>query len=567
MIIFKKLTYQNFLSSGNTPIEIHLNQNDKTLIVGKNGSGKSTIISALSFALFGKTNRGIKKDQLVNSVNNGHCLVTIDFSIGNEVYSVRRGIKPNIFEIYHNSKLIDQDSKVKDYQKILENNILQFDFKTFHQVVILGSSSYTPFMQLPVGVRREVIEDLLDINIFSRMNSLVKAEIKSIQGLIKDNEIEIDKLSNEIELQQKHLQELQQMDVQQNLNKKKKIQELQDEIDLLTERNEKLKEEYAEIENVSTSLENHENEKEKLNKYLDSIYKKKKNFEKTIQFFTEQNTCPTCSQSITQEFRDSKISNTKNSLDELEKGISSLKEKIEEKENQCKKILQKYENLKEKSVEISKNNQMMFKLEKDVEKTQSEQIVSNESTESLEKDIEQKRKKVEEKEEIRSEYNVELQYNNVIFEMLKDSGIKTQIIKQYIPVINKLMNEYLEVLDFFVKFELNEEFVETIKSRHRDIFTYSSFSDGEKARLDLAILFTWRKLAALRNSVNTNLLIFDEVFDSVLDEAGVTNFLSILETLDESNNVFIISHKQDLMENKFLNQIEFVKKGLFTEKR
>lgn len=568
MIYFRKLRYKNFLSSGDKITEIQLDRSKHTLIVGHNGSGKSTMLDALSFGLFGKAHRNINKPQLVNSINKKHCLVEVEFNIGKKSYLIRRGINPGIFEIYVNGTLINQSSHSKEYQKILEQNILKLNHKSFHQIVVLGSSSFIPFMQLPQGHRRSVIEDLLDINIFSKMNYILREKNSKLKEAIKDFNHQIELLETKEKSQSKYIKDLSELNRSHKEEKENRIVQYQSENDELQSENDEL---LNKINSTKPELErnlkiNHD-QKQALLQNNAQLISEIKNLVKHTKFYENNDDCPTCGQIINEDIKNKTINDAKEKAKTLQARKSEYDNKnktIDDEIDNLNKVFDEINECQQKINSnistISSNQRSISTLEKDItalNKSSNDLKSAKAELNKIEKD---KTKLVDKK----YKSTVEYQYNIVMIEMLKDTGIKTKIIKQYIPVINKLINQYLQVLDFFVSFKLDETFSEEIRSRHRDSFSYDSFSEGEKQRIDLALLFTWRQIAKMKNSVATNLLILDETFDSSLDHNGVENLMKILYTLSDDTNVFVISHKGEILEGKFEKKIEFNKKKNFS---
>jgi len=569
MIHFKSCEWKNFLSTGNDPIKILLDRSPTTLIVGTNGAGKSTLLDALSFALFGKPHRDIKKDQMINSINKKGTLVTVEFTIGTADFKIVRGIKPAKFEIYQNGNLINQASNARDYQKFLEQNILKLNHKSFHQVVVLGSSSFIPFMQLPTWSRRNIIEDLLDINIFSKMNMLLKERNSKIKDELTDINHQIDIYKTKIDSQSKYIKDLQELNDDQIVQKQSSIDTHKEEINRLFEESKTLG------KNLATSItaeEKHSTELIKKMSQLDSydtqFNEKIKAMVSESRFYEENNHCPTCDQDIEEAKKEEKIESIKLKAKEIQDAKEDLQKNIGELKANQQEVSNNLNKLRQKQNRINSNNDAITLLQKEIDKIQKE--INNLQGQSgdvskAKRELNSMRKKKERVTEKKLEYVEERTYNEVIGEMLKDTGIKTKVIKQYLPVMNRLINSYLQVLDFFVSFHLDENFNETIRSRHRDSFNYASFSEGEKQRIDLSLLFTWRQIAKMKNSAASNLLILDETFDSSLDHDGIDNLTKILETLDDGSNVFIISHKGDILENKFRSKIEFFKDRNFSK--
>ena len=569
MILFKTLRWKNFLSTGNNWTEVELNRSKSTLIVGQNGAGKSTMLDALSFALFGKPHRNINKPQLVNTINNKDCKVEVDFTIGKSYFKVIRGIKPTVFEIWKNGEMLNQSSHAKEYQKILEQNIIKLNHKSFHQIVVLGSSSFIPFMQLPAQHRRDVIEDLLDIGIFSKMNILIKEKNISLRDKLKDITYELELTREKIDLQKKYIHEVEALSNDQIEEKENEIFLAEDSINNLQQENATTSDEIEKLsEGLEEGLKKNNDKKQTLLHYGAEFNQKIKQLVKDSKFYEENDTCPTCSQDINEDLRSEKLSTAKAKASEIQKALDDVAKQSSVVESNLKQLNDTSNEIRTKTALISGNNREIVRLQGqintltaaiskirgndgDVAKSQSDLKELNSTKDSL----------LEEKLSLNEEYS----YNVVIGEMLKDTGIKTKIIKQYLPIINKLTNQYLQILDFFVHFNLDESFQETIRSRHRDSFSYDSFSEGEKQRIDLALLFTWRQIAKMKNSVSTNLLILDETFDSSLDHDGVDNLMKILYTLDDDTNTFVISHKGEILDGKFKDKIEFYKEKNFSK--
>ena len=567
MIIFKTIRYKNFLSTGNTFTEIDLTRNKSTLVIGQNGAGKSTMLDALAFALFGKPHRNISKSQLVNSINQKNCLVDIDFTIGSSKFKICRGIKPGIFEIWKNGAMINQSSHVKEYQKILETNILKINHKSFHQVVVLGSSSFIPFMQLQQGNRRDVIEELLDIGVFSKMNQILREQINNIKDNLKEYQYQIDLTKNKIDTQQKYIQDVKILTEQNVSVKETTIKDSEKEIDVLLKENTNLS---ADVEKqqgpIEETISDLHNKKQSILSYNATFKQQMRQITKDAKFYEDNESCPTCSQDISSNLREKKLNESRDKAKELKSAMDKLATESTSLEQALSDANDTLSKIREWQSTINANNKEIGRLQGQIQdlKTDLENNVTADLNQANAELIEIK-DKLGTLQNDKMKTNEEYQYNLAISEMLKDTGIKTKIIKQYIPVINTLVNKYLQVLDFFVHFDLNEEFKETIRSRHRDEFTYASFSEGEKQRIDLALLFTWRHVAKMKNSVATNLLILDETFDSSLDHDGVENLLKILESLEDDTNVFVISHKGDILDGKFDGKIEFAKERNFSK--
>jgi DNA repair exonuclease SbcCD ATPase subunit len=566
VIFFSKVRYKNFLSTGNIFTEINLGEHSTTLIVGENGAGKSTFLDAITFSLFGKPFRNINKPQLVNSINEKDCIVEIEFTIGKINYKVVRGIKPNTFEIYVDGDLLNQDAKSKDYQDYLEKVILKMNYKSFTQIVILGSTNFTPFMQLSAADRRTVIEDLLDIQIFSSMNVIVKNKLHTLKDEATQLKIQIDNTKDKIDLHKKHLDELKKNTKEIVDAKKQEIEENRTSLhQLQVEGSQKEKQ----IDDLVFQVSDEEFTTKRFNKLNNLEAKIEGNIqklEKDIEFYSVNSTCPTCDQAINN--KEEKVHTCNNKITELSKGLKKLKE-----ENDA--VLQRINTIKATQKELKTFEQDLVRIN-----TSRSQIgkyikkLADEITEIENKPAMSDEFKAQSKEllnalqtfnEKRKTVSEQTQNYDIVAQLLKDGGIKSKIIKQYVPVINKLVNKYLAAMDFFVNFNIDEEFKETIKSRHRDDFSYENFSEGEKKRIDLALLFTWRSVAKLKNSVNTNLLIFDEVFDGSLDINGTEEFMKLINMMNEGTNIFVITHKSDQMVDKFKHTIRFGKVKNFSQ--
>lgn len=567
MIKFLKIRWKNFLSYGNTFTEIDLTKNKSTLIIGQNGAGKSTMLDALSYALFAKPHRNIIKNQLPNSINQKNCVVEAEFSVGRSLYKIVRSIKPTKFEIWKDGEMLNQSYHSKDYQKILEQNILKLNHKSFHQVIVLGSSSFIPFMQLPARHRRNVIEDLLDINVFSKMNVILREKTSILKDEIKELSYNLEIANNRVATQKKYIQDVKQLTDQNIESKNKEIDEARASIDDLVLKNSDMTKELEEL-----APQNKLDLKESSDRKTDILHKQARlrtNIEtlvKNAKFYEDNSNCPTCEQTITEEFRANKIKLTKEEAKALSDDMTILRDAATDVEVKLTKANEVASKLTAIQNDITSNNKEIERLTRLVKKTLDE--ISSDSVKDLNEakaELEKIIESVTEANDQKTKANEQYSYNLAMSEMLKDTGIKTKIIKQYLPVMNTLVNQYLQVLDFYVHFDLDEEFNETIRSRHRDVFTYDSFSEGEKQRIDLSLLFTWRQIAKMKNSVSTNLLILDETFDSSLDHDGVENLLKILNTLGDGTNIFVISHKGEILNGKFDDTIEFKKERNFSK--
>ena len=566
MIYFKKLRWRNFLSTGNQFIEVDMNKSASTLIIGKNGSGKSTLLDALCFVLFNRPFRNIKKEQLVNSINNNDCEIQCEFSIGNKEYKIIRGIKPNIFDIYCNGELLNQDASTIDYQKTLEQNIMKLNYRSFIQVVILGSSSYEPFMHLRARHRREVVEEILDIRVFTHMDILLRQKQAELNKAVTDVSHRYDLMKEKFELQNNHFIQLQNRDESDITERKDKIkQDEQDKKlynDKLTILNEKIVQNKIELVDEDKAKE----DVNTLAKLEAKIETNLLNHKKNLEFFENNSKCPTCTQDIGVELRTEKLAEEKARIIKLETGLKELLNEIIKTETKVNEYAKINEHIGELGIEIAKIDTSITELNRHSTRIQEEinkLTYDTTNTESIQMELSVIKVQLAEIESEKNRVVDEKQYIDIAREILNDTGVKANIIKKYLPIMNQLINEHLQQMDFFVNFHLNEEFEETIKSRNRDTFNYNNFSEGEKMRIDLALLFTWRNIAKLKNSVNTNILILDEIFDSSLDGQGTDDFFKILKSL-QKENVFIISHKGDIMFDKFTNIIKFEKHQNFT---
>ena len=567
MIIFKTVRWKNFLSTGNVFSEIQLDTSPATLIVGNNGAGKSTFLDAMCYALFDKPFRKITKGQLVNAVNEKELLVELEFTIGSREYMVRRGRKPNVFEIYLNGEKTKEEASILEQQKYLEQSILGLNYKSFTQVVVLGSSCFVPFMQLQQKERREVIEDLLDIRIFSTMNGILKERVKSIKENIREVEYQFELAKNKVETQQSLIEHLKEQSNANTARRKAEIKNIEKEIKDITivvDKDLDLSKSYEK------SLEDYQNVDANLSQlriYESRFKDKQKAFKKEYKFFESNEHCPTCQQTITEELRTNKKSGITDQLKEVEEATEKLRGelddilvKISEKNDIVKEMSRCQQAISESQKEIEYRKRQIKAIEKKIDEATG-------SGSSLKKEKDKLKQLAKDglavEESLLDEKKVRDNYNTVT-NMLKDTGIKSTIIRKYLPVMNQLINRYLKELDFYVSFELDENFMETIKSRFRDEFSYASFSEGEKMRIDLALLFTWRTIAKMKNSANTNLLILDEIFDSSLDVSGTDDFLKILHTVSDKTNVFVISHKTESLQDKFASTLHVEKKQNFS---
>ena len=565
MITFKYVRWKNFLSTGNQFTEIQLDRSPTTLIIGENGAGKSTILDALCFGLFNKPFRNISKSQLVNSVNGSSSIVEVEFIVGGKNVKVIRGIKPNKFEVYVNDNMINQDANARDYQKHLEQQILGLNYRSFTQVVILGSSTFVPFMQLSTKARREVVEDILDIKVFSLMNFLLKNKNKELNEEIRNVEYQYDLSKEKIAMQEKFIAEV--------VNNKSAIidenkQKINDNNSTISTRNENIKKLETEKEALSYDAEEHtkiEQKLKKLSKAEAALENRKAEHDRQIEFFKNNDECPTCEQSITTATKQTQTELRTTKIRDIENGIADLHRMESEEQDSLQLILTNLETIRNNDVEIAKIRSSIVELEKFNDKLQKD-IEAYESGSVSEEDkikLAELKGQIKLIDEQKSKLNEDRFYIDIARNLLQDSGIKTKIVKQYLPIMNKLVNTYLSSMDFFVNFNIDENFNETIKSRFRDEFSYASFSEGEKMRIDLALLFTWRAIAKMKNSTNTNLLILDEIFDSSLDGSGTDDFLKILNTFHDQN-VFVISHKQDILFDKFRSVVQFKKEKNFS---
>ena len=568
MIIFKKVSWRNFLSTGDSPTTVLLDRSSTTLIIGENGSGKSTILDALTFALFGKPFRNINKSQLVNTINEKGLLVEIDFSIGNKNFTVRRGIKPNKFEILQEGKLIDQLANNRDYQDYLEKVILKLNYKSFTQIVVLGNSSFEPFMQLKQSDRRTIVEDLLDIQIFSSMNGILKSKNSELKNDMGTLEIEKSLYKQKIEVQEDYIKRLKEDSQSVISQKEKEIKQFESNRKTATNTMVALN---TEIGNLGQRMINENSVKKKSSEYekvQSQIELKLHNAEKELSFYQTNSTCSQCKQIINDEFKKERVIDISKKIDDKKDGLDKLQTEIDSLERTLKEYREIGGNIVEKNKELVVLQSKIDSLGDNIERAQKEiNTLKNKKKEdsSIEKELKVLKENLEQSLKDYSELCNRKKLHEYAHELLRDSGIKTKIIRQYVPIINKYVNKYLNELDFLINFSIDENFSETIQSQYRDEFSYSSFSEGEKMRIDLALLFTWRMVAKLKNSVNTNLLILDEVFDSSLDAEGTDSFLKIINTLDANTNVFVISHKGEILFDKFISTIKFAKEKQFSK--
>ena len=566
MILFKKLRWKNFLSTGNFFTEIDLNKHNTTLIVGENGAGKSTILDALSFALFGKAFRNVNKPQLINSITQKGLVVEVEFDIGSNKYKIARGLKPGLFEVYMNGALLNQSAEMKDYQEILEKSILKINHKSFCQVVVLGSATFQPFMQLPAGRRREIIEDLLDLQIFTTMNGLLKEKVATNNEKTADILSEQKVINEKIKLIREHILEKQNNNDQILDEKLTRIEETTALVEQATAQVKEINDRIVQLTKETEQMDCLSRKIEKIKKLRIQLDHKIEAMKGDIDFLKEHENCPTCKQNIEEQFRTTTITEKETQIKTIEDNYPELIKQFNETNEQIKQIMELQSQITDNKMEqhqlktrINSWMQYIDTLETEIKSiTKKTQEEDDTKIADLEKELE----------EFQVKFNELAEEKNILAAasmLLKDGGIKARIIKQYVPVINRLINKYLSAMDFFVQFELDEEFNETIKSRFRDEFSYASFSEGEKMRINLAILFTWRAVAKLRNSISTNLLIMDEVFDSSLDSNGTEEFMKILNQLTQDTNTFIISHKGDQLVDKFANVVRFEKKQNFSK--
>src|SRR5210317_1584758 len=567
MILFKRISYKNFLSTGNQPIEVALDMSQTTLVVGTNGTGKSTLLDALCFVLFNRPFRIIKKEQMVNTINNGDCMVEVEFDVGTKNYIIRRGIKPNIFEIFCNGVMLNQDASSVDYQKYLETNIMKLNYRSFIQVVLLGSSSYAPFLKMKPRYRREVVEEILDIIVFGLMDLILRSQQSDLQKKLTEVRHQCELIKTKYETEAKYLTTLEtkgsdNLTVQQNKivqndeNRVKYEQKLQ-----------KLNEDIAVSQNALNGQDTTAKKVKDLEKFETKIEQNISTHKKTLDFFKDNDTCPVCTQSIDEKFKEEKCNHETSTITKLESGLKQLVGELNGQEEKMTQFNQMSNKISEMNVEIAKINGSLSALKKHSDQIQLEISTASQKDVDIEK-IELELAKMSADLGVADAHLTDVQeekeYVDILREILNDKGAKANIIRKYVPIMNQLINKYLQSMDFYISFNLDEEFNETVKSRFRDTFNYNNFSEGEKMRIDLALLFTWRDIARMKNSTNTNLLILDEIFDSSLDGQGTDDFFKIIKTL-EKENIFIISHKGDILFDKFTNIIKFEKHQNFTQ--
>ena len=566
MIQFQKIRWKNFLSTGNNFIEVDLEKSKSTLIVGANGSGKSTLLDALCYVLFNRPYRNIKKEQLVNSINDNGCEIEIEFIVNRKQYRVIRGIKPNKFEIYCNGDLVDQDASAVDYQKSLEENILKCNYRAFSQTVILGSSSYEPFMKMRARYRREVVEEILDIRVFSHMDLLIRQKQTELTKSVVDVKHRFDLLSEKYSLQKKHFEEIQSKDNTVIDDKKKQLKENEVSNYEYNQKLQLLNEKIVSIKAEVWGGEKHTQRSNELAKLEAKIETNLSNHKKNLNFFNINDNCPTCTQPINPVFKSKKIKQEEYNISKLEQGLKDLNTEIEKTQTKIEEVNKINNQLNKLNLSVAKINTSISEINRHSNRLDIEIAKLNgekDSTNNIAEQIEQLRIDLEKVGIEKDEMIEKKKYIDIAREILNDTGVKANIIKKYIPIMNGLINKFLRSMDFFVNFHLNEEFEETIKSRFRDTFAYNSFSEGEKLRIDLALLFTWREIARMKNSTNTNLLILDEIFDSSLDGQGTDDFFRILKSITDQN-AFVISHKGDILFDKFTNIMKFEKVNNFS---
>ena len=549
MIKFTNIRWKNFLSTGNAWTEIDFQHSPSTLIVGENGSGKSTLLDALTFALFNKPFRNVSKPQLINSINNKHCLVEINFRIGSKNYLIRRGLQPRVFDIEINGELLDKNANIRDFQKYLEENILKLNYKSFTQIVMLGSASFTPFMQLHLGARREIIEDILDITIFTAMNGVLKTKVNDLENKVRLITGEVDVAKQKATLQEQYIKTLED-------DKESKVISLQESINEAEHAIKVYEESTHAATEKKSNLGDVDKKKRELERYRDKFTGQINDHRKQIEFFHNNEECPVCQQGIEHDHKEIMTQRDEEKVSELEGALEELNTKYEEVEKLVEQVNELDKQIMDSNNEVIAQQRIIQRLTLEMSETQNKVGDITAEKDKLKKLAKDVIKKSTEK----TDLNETNHYYSLCTSLLKDSGIKTKIIRQYVPIINKLVNKYLAAMDFFVQFEMDETFKETIKSRFRDKFSYASFSEGEKQRIDLALVFTWRTIAKMKNSASTNILLLDEVFDSSLDNDGTQYVMQLLDTIGEDTNVFVISHKGDQLFDKFRSVIKFEKR-------
>ncbi len=549
MIHFKNIKWKNFLSTGNAWTEIDLDKSPSTLIVGENGSGKSTLLDALTFALFNKPFRNVSKPQLINTINGKNCRVEINFQIGSKNYCIKRGLQPRVFDIEINGDKLDKNANIRDFQKYLEENILKLNYKSFTQIVMLGSASFTPFMQLHLGARREIIEDILDISIFTSMNSVLKTKLVQLENDKRILEGEIEVAKQKANIQEQYIQTLEDDKSSKISEIHNSIKEADEQIKISTATKNALDEEKASLHDPSQK-------KKQLEQYRTKFESQIQKHRRDLDFFHNTDECPTCQQGIEHDHKEIMTQRDENKISELESALQELDTQYSEVEELVNKVIELDEKIMDTNNEMITQQRIIQRLNLELSDTETKTGNITDEKDKLKKLAKKTLGKVQDKTTLTEDEH----YYDVAKSMLQDTGIKTKIIKAYLPIINKLVNKYLQAMDFFVQFDLDETFKETIKSRHRDKFSYASFSEGEKQRIDLALVFTWRTIAKMKNSASTNILLLDEVFDSSLDNQGTDNLMSLLNTIGDDTNVFVISHKGDQLFDKFRSVIRFEKR-------
>ena len=567
MILFKKIRWKNFLSTGSQFVEIELNKSQMTLMIGANGSGKSTMLDALCFALFNRPFRQIKKEQIVNTINNGDTVVELEFQVGTKNFKIIRGIKPSIFEIYSDGVLQNQNASSVDYQKILEDQILRLNYRAFKQIAVLGSSSYQPFMQMRPRHRREVVEEILDIRVLTHMDILTRNQQTDLGKQIVEARHQCDLIESKHELQTKHFNELKNRSSGDSDIKKAKLQENKDATESYLRKSKRLEEEYKELEISVSTRPQYESKLKQLEKLETKIEQNLKTHERNLEFFEQNDNCPTCTQKIEETFRDKKIEQERTVVVTLNQGMKDLVAELAKTETKITEFNGISDKLYENKISLSKVESSLKELKRFSDSLHNEILLldgKNEDDKDIEKSLVDLQEQLEQTKLELVRITEEKKYLDVAREILSDKGAKAKIIKKYLPIMNSLINQHLQSMDFFVSFYLDEEFKEEVKSRHRDTFDYNNFSEGEKMRIDLALVFTWRAIAKMKNSANTNLMVLDEIFDSSLDGQGTDDFFKIVNKMGKEN-IFIISHKGDILFDKFTNIIQFKKEHNFTE--